>query len=90
MRVLTLMLCVLLGWLQYHLWWGKNGITDYFDAKTLAESVLNANDKLQQRNLLMYAELADLKEGREAVEERARHELGMIKSNETFFRIINE
>lgn len=89
-RILTLMLFVLFGWLQFHLWFGKNGMNEYFEVTAVVQSVSQANEKLQKRNLLMYAELADLKQGQEAVEERARNELGMVKTEETFFRIINE
>ena len=46
------------------------------------------NEKLKQRNKLLYADTDDLKSGVEAIEERARNELGMIKTGETFFRII--
>jgi cell division protein FtsB len=47
-----------------------------------------ANEKLRQRNKLLFADTDDLKLGLEAIEERARNELGMIKDNETFFRLI--
>ncbi|MBV7297765.1 cell division protein FtsB [Enterovibrio paralichthyis] len=90
MRMLTLMLLVLFGWLQYHLWWGKNGVTDYLEVSAVAESVALANENLHQRNQQMYAEIADLKRGQEAIEERARNELGLIKPGETFFRIVSE
>ncbi|GAA5140790.1 hypothetical protein GCM10025767_27280 [Thalassotalea piscium] len=46
------------------------------------------NEKLKQRNKLLYADTDDLKSGLDAIEERARNELGMIKAGETFFRII--
>ncbi|WP_028022946.1 cell division protein FtsB [Enterovibrio calviensis] len=90
MRMLTVMLIVLFGWLQYHLWWGKNGIDDYLSVSAVTESTAQANDKLHQRNQQMFAEIADLKRGQEAIEERARNELGMIKPGETFFRIVND
>ncbi|MCC4800694.1 cell division protein FtsB [Enterovibrio norvegicus] len=88
--MLTLSLFVLFGWLQYHLWWGKNGMTDYLEVSAVSELAIQANDKLHQRNQQMYAEIADLKRGQEAIEERARNELGMIKPGETFFRIVND
>ncbi|CZF83778.1 Cell division protein FtsB [Grimontia celer] len=90
MRMLTVLLFVLFGWLQYHLWWGKNGVDDYLAVTAVADSVAQANDKLHQRNQQMYAEIADLKRGQEAIEERARNELGMIKPGETFFRIVSD
>ncbi|USH02948.1 cell division protein FtsB [Grimontia kaedaensis] len=90
MRMLTVLLFVLFGWLQYHFWWGKNGVDDYLAVTAVADSVAQANDKLHQRNQQMYAEIADLKRGQEAIEERARNELGMIKPGETFFRIVSD
>ena len=61
------------------------------DYLALQEDVIRqqqVNDKLKQRNKLLYADTDDLKLGTEAIEERARNELGMIKENETFFRLI--
>ena len=46
------------------------------------------NEKLTQRNQMMYSEIEDLKSGYEAIEERARNELGLVKEGETFFRIV--
>ncbi len=88
MRVFTAILLILLVLLQYRLWFGKNSVPDYL---ALKENVLlqqSANEKLRQRNKLLFADTDDLKLGLEAIEERARNELGMIKENETFFRLI--
>ncbi|WDE00050.1 cell division protein FtsB [Thalassomonas actiniarum] len=88
MRVITAVLLVFLLLLQYRLWFGKNSVPDYL---ALEEEVVRQkldNEKLTQRNKLLYADTDDLKSGVEAIEERARNELGMIKSGETFFRII--
>jgi len=88
MRLFTAILLILLGLLQYRLWFGKNSVPDYL---LLKESVIHqqdANDKLKQRNRLLFADTDDLKLGLEAIEERARNELGMIKEHETFFRLI--
>ncbi len=88
MGKLTLLLLVLLGWLQYSLWLGKNGIHDY----TLVNedvTVQQANNaKLKARNDQLFAEIDDLNSGSEAIEERARNELGMIKPSETFHRLV--
>lgn len=48
------------------------------------------NEKLKIRNDEMFAEIDDLRQGLDAIEERARHELGMVKEGETFYRIIGE
>ena len=88
MRVFTAILLILLVLLQYRLWFGKNSVPDYIALKENLVRQLGANEKLQQRNKLLYADTDDLKLGLEAIEERARNELGMIKENETFFRLI--
>lgn len=54
------------------------------------EAVKEKVKEKQERNQAMYAEIEDLRKGQEAVEERARDELGMIKENETFFQVIEE
>ena len=88
MRVFTAILLLLLILLQYRLWFGKNSVPDYLVLKENFARQQSANEKLQQRNKLLFADTDDLKLGLEAIEERARNELGMIKDNETFFRLI--
>jgi len=88
MRLFTVLLLVILALLQYRLWFGKNSVPDYFALQEEVARQQDANEKLKQRNKLLYADTDDLKLGSEAIEERARNELGMIKENETFFRII--
>ncbi len=85
---LTLVLLVLLGLLQYRLWFGKNSIPDYYsrEQEVHKQSLQNAN--LIQRNVLLKADISDLTIGLEAIEERARNELGLIKEGETFYRIL--
>jgi len=88
MRVFTAILLTLLLLLQYRLWFGKNSVPDYLILKERLIHQQDANDKLKQRNKLLFADTDDLKLGLEAIEERARNELGMIKEEETFFRLI--
>lgn len=88
MRVITIVLLIFLVLLQYRLWFGKNSVPDYLSLEDEVARQKVDNDKLRQRNKLLYADTDDLKSGSEAVEERARNELGMIKNGETFFRII--
>ena len=88
MRAFTALLLIVFSLLQYRLWFGKNSVPDYLDLKEEVTRQHIANEKLKQRNKLLYADTDDLKLGTEAIEERARNELGMIKENETFFRII--
>jgi cell division protein FtsB len=88
MRLVTTVLFVFILMLQYRLWFGKNSVPDYLSLKEEVTRQESVNDKLKQRNKLLYADTDDLKLGVEAIEERARNELGMIKEGETFFRII--
>ena len=85
---IPIVLLVLLGLLQYRLWFGKNSIPDYvaLQEDVNRQSLQNAN--LAQRNALLKADISDLKIGLEAIEERARNELGLIKRGETFYRIL--
>lgn len=88
MRLITAVLILFFVLLQYRLWFGKNSVPDYLALEEEVTRQLANNNKLKQRNKLLYADTDDLKSGSEAIEERARHELGMIKQGETFFRVI--
>ncbi|WP_117235834.1 cell division protein FtsB [Vibrio maerlii] len=90
MRIFALVLLCLLGWLQYTLWMGKNGIVDYQRVSNDIEIQRQVNTNLQDRNNEMFAEIDDLRQGLDAIEERARHELGLVKDGETFYRIIED
>ena len=74
--------------LQYSLWLGKNGIHDYVRVNDDVEVQQVNNGKLKSRNDQLFAEIDDLNGGQEAIEERARNELGMIKPGETFYRLV--
>ncbi len=90
MRLFAIALIGLLITLQYAVWFSKNGELDLSVTQrdiTIQEEV---NEKLRQRNQEMFAEIDDLRQGLDAIEERARNELGLIKDDETFFRIIGE
>jgi cell division protein FtsB len=88
MGKLTLLLLALLVWLQYSLWFGKNGVHDYSRVKSDVEAQQATNAKLKSRNDQLFAEIDDLNGGQEAIEERARNELSMIKPGETFYRLV--
>ena len=88
MRWLTVVLAALLVLVQYPLWIGKGG---WFRVSELEASVAQQsekNDKLKARNQTLSAEVIDLKTGTEAIEERARAELGMVKTDEIFVQVI--
>lgn len=84
----TVVLIVLLGLLQYRLWFGKNSLPDYLALKQEVQQQSLQNDNLAQRNNLLKADISDLKIGLESIEERTRNELGLIKQGETFYRIL--
>ena len=88
MRAITVLLLIFIMLLQYRLWFGKNSVPDYLALESEVQRQILDNDKLKRRNKLLYADTDDLKSGVEAIEERARNELGMIKEGETFFRLI--
>lgn len=88
MKKITLLLLILLGWLQYSLWFGRNGIHDFIRVKNDLTQKMEYNIKLKVRNNKLFAEINDLNIGQEAIEERVRNELGMIKPGETFYRLI--
>ena len=90
MRAVTLILAVLLLLLQYPLWLGKGSWLKVWDLNRQLEAQQQANQQTQARNALLDAEVRDLKQGTEAIEERARSELGMIKRDEVFFQIIEK
>lgn len=84
MGKLTLLLLAILVWLQYSLWFGKNGIHDYSRVNDDVAAQQATNAKLKARNDQLFAEIDDLNGGQEALEERARNELSMTKPGETF------
>ena len=90
MRVVTLILVVLLLLLQYPLWLGKGSWLKVWDLNRQLEAQQQANQQTRARNALLDAEVRDLKQGTEAIEERARSDLGMIKRDEVFFQVIEK
>lgn len=88
MRLLKVFLLVLLVALQYRLWFGKNSLPEYWHLQDDVARQEQTNQKLRQRNQVLIADIKDLREGEVALEERARNELGLIKQDETFFRLI--
>lgn len=83
----TLALVALIALLQYPLWLGKGGWIRVWDYERQLQAQRQANQKLEQRNAGLDAEVRDLKSGLEAIEERARYELGMIKEGEVFVQV---
>lgn len=88
LRILMLLLFAMLVVLQYRLWVGEGSLSELH---LLKQEIAEQKGELQQmhrRNQALQAEVDDLKQGLEAIEERARNELGMIREGETFYQII--
>ena len=88
MRWLALVFILLIAALQYPMWLGKGGWLQVREYDRQVALQREANAKLKARNDALDAEVRDLKEGTEALEERARLELGMIRKDETFYQVI--
>jgi cell division protein FtsB len=88
MRYLAIALGILVLALQFPLWLGKGGWLRVWDLDRQVSVQKEQNDKLKRRNGALDAEVRDLKQGFEAAEERARSELGMVRSDEIFFQVI--
>lgn len=87
---LPILLLIVLIYLQYLLWFGKNNYFDYKQNQNIVDKMTIENDTLKQRNEQMFAEISNLYDGSDAIEERARDTLGMIKPDEHFYRIITD
>jgi len=89
-RYLAILLVVLFVVLQYDLWIGEGSLTAAWKLDSEIELQQRQNARLKERNDALDAEVRDLKSGLQAIEERARSELGMIKEDETFFQVIEK
>ena len=88
MRPVTITLLVLITAIQYPLWFGKGSWMRVWQIDQQLEDQRAENEKRVVRNAALNAEVLDLKTGLDAIEERARSELGMIKPNEIFFQVL--
>lgn len=89
MRVVTYILLALVLLLQYPLWFGKGSWLKVWDINQKLETQQSVNEEVHQRNATLDAEVRDLKRGTDAVEERARSELGMIRQGELFIQVVD-
>jgi cell division protein FtsB len=87
MRVLAGILSALILLIQVPLWLGKGGWLTAWRLESKLEAERAKNLQLEDRNAALTAEVRDLKQGTEAIEERARSELGMVRNDEVFFQI---
>ena len=90
MKKIILFLAVLLVLLQYKIWLGKGGIPKILQLQDEVDIAQAKVDKLKERNQALDAEVQDLKKGLDAIEERARSDLGMIAKDEVYYQVIDK
>jgi cell division protein FtsB len=88
MKWLAAALLVVVVLLQYRIWISDNGVRELSRLETAVAAQRADNEQLGERNRQLAAEVRDLKNGMAALEERARSDLGMIASNETFYQVV--
>lgn len=89
MKLLALALATMIALIQYPLWLGKGSWLRVWEVDQQIRAQRATNQKLQARNAVLDAEVGNLKQGFDAIEERARSELGMIKQDEMFFQLLD-
>jgi cell division protein FtsB len=88
MKKLLILLVLLLVYLQYSLWIGDGSLQEVWRLRQDVEQQRQENAQLRERNAALDAEVRDLKQGLETIEEHAREDLGMIKKGETFYQVV--
>jgi cell division protein FtsB len=88
MRKLIFFLAILLVYLQYRLWMGDGGLLELWNVHQEVEAQRDENARLRERNEALDAQVLDLKQGLDAIEERAREDMGMVKQGETFYQLV--
>jgi len=87
-KIIAFVLLFLLIWLQYKIWLQDGDIPEVVQLQQEVEEVKTEVQQLQERNSSLDAEVKDLKKGLDAIEERARSEMGMIKQGEVYYQVI--
>jgi len=88
MRIVASLLFFLLIFLQAKLWFGGHGVFQLWSLENNIDQARDRNHSLERRNETLHAQVNELKQGSEALEERARSQLGFIKEGETFYRVV--
>lgn len=88
MKAIIILLVLLLGYLQYRVWFGDGNLIEVFQLHDEVEAQRVENSRLHERNAVLDAEVRDLQQGHDAIEEHAREDLGMVKDGETFYQIV--
>ena len=90
MQILVAALIAVLVFLQYLLWIAEDGVRQTYALRVTIQAQTEENAELNERNRALEADIKDLKSGLVAIEERARSEMGMIRRDETFYRILEQ
>jgi cell division protein FtsB len=88
-KLVPILLVLFLIFLQYRLWFDADGIIDMLHIKKQLEYQLHENAELKKRNDDLLTQVRSLQTSNDAIEGRARQELGMIKKGETFYQVVN-
>ncbi len=88
MKWLSVGLALVILLLQYRVWFSEDGVRELDRLKRAVAAQRSENEQLAERNKQLAAEVRDLKTGMDALEERARSDLGMIASHETFYQVV--
>jgi cell division protein FtsB len=88
MKKLFVALLLLLVYLQFRLWFGDGSLQEVWQLHQEVEVQREENVRLRERNDALDAEVRDLQQGLDAIEERAREDLGMIKEGETYYQVV--
>jgi cell division protein FtsB len=88
-KPLTILLSSLLLFLQYEIWSTNGGLSQVWRTKQTIASMADQNKELQEKNMVLAADVEDLKKGDESVEEHARMDLGMVKNDEIFYQVVD-
>ena len=88
MRLINALLLILVVALQFKLWFGHGGLRDQWQIEATVAEQQTENASLLLRNNALQSEVRDLKDGTEALEERARNELGLLEPGQEFFQIV--
>lgn len=87
-RPLMVVLSFFLLFLQYEIWSSDGGLSQVWKLKQSICAMEEQNKELQEKNMVLAADVDDLKNGDESIEEHARMDMGMIKKNEIFYQLV--
>jgi cell division protein FtsB len=88
MKTILIILSIILAILQYRLWFANDGLLKAFHLKHVISEAQAKNDSFAKHNVYLASEISALKKGGDAIENRARSDLGMVKKGEIFYQVV--